>query len=130
MRVENVLEHEMHSEFVEVGSEAAKAVSEAVGKIVVVGTTTARALESAACASTEGRLHSVDKFHGETDLFIKPGYSFRVIDRLVTNFHLPKSTLLILVSAFAGTDLIRRAYEEAVAQRYRFLSFGDAMLIL
>ena len=130
VRVENVLEHEMHSEFVEVGSEAAKAVSEAVGKIVVVGTTTARALESAACASTEGRLHSVDKFHGETDLFIKPGYSFRVIDRLVTNFHLPKSTLLILVSAFAGTDLIRRAYEEAVAQRYRFLSFGDAMLII
>ena len=73
---------------------------------------------------------AVAEFGGETRLFIKPGYEFRVVDRLVTNFHLPKSTLLILVSTFAGTDLVREAYNKAIAQRYRFLSFGDAMLIL
>ena len=125
VRTENVLEHEMHSEFIEVSAETAKAISEAPGKVVAIGTTTARALESAAVSR-----RAVGEFCGETDLFIKPGYEFKVVDRLVTNFHLPKSTLLILVSALAGTDLVREAYNEAVAQRYRFLSFGDAMLIL
>ena len=125
VRTENVLEHEMHSEFVQVSADTAKAISEAPGKVVAIGTTTARALESAVV-----NRHSVTEFRGETRLFIKPGYEFKVVDRLVTNFHLPKSTLLILVSAFAGTNLVREAYNEAVAQRYRFLSFGDAMLII
>ena len=125
VRTENVLEHEMHSEFIEVAAKTAKAISEAPGKVVAIGTTTARALESAATGK-----RAVAEFRGETRLFIKPGYEFRVVDRLVTNFHLPKSTLLILVSTFAGTDLVREAYNNAVAQRYRFLSFGDAMLIL
>jgi S-adenosylmethionine:tRNA ribosyltransferase-isomerase len=88
-----------------------------------VGTTSLRALESAA---RSGQLVAGG---GETDLFITPGYRFRVVDRLVTNFHLPQSTLLMLVGAFAGTDLMRRAYAHAVAQRYRFFSYGDAMLI-
>ena len=125
VRTENVLEHEMHSEFIEVAAKTAKAISEAPGKVVAIGTTTARALESAATGK-----RAVAEFGGETRLFIKPGYEFRVVDRLVTNFHLPKSTLLILVSTFAGTDLVREAYNKAIAQRYRFLSFGDAMLIL
>jgi len=125
VRTENVLEHEMHSEFIEVAAKTAKAISEAPGKVVAIGTTTARALESAATGK-----RAVAEFRGETRLFIKPGYEFRVVDRLVTNFHLPKSTLLILVSTFAGTNLVREAYNEAVAQRYRFLSFGDAMLII
>ena len=128
VRVENVLEHEMHSECVEIGEEAAATISETAGRVVAIGTTTARALE---CAARPGKgRHSISPYRGETNLFIKPGHEFRVVDSLVTNFHLPKSTLLILVSAFAGTDLIRRAYSEAVQQRYRFLSFGDAMLIL
>ena len=125
VRTENVLEHEMHSEFIEVAAKTAKAISEAPGRVVAIGTTTARALESAATGK-----RAVAEFRGETRLFIKPGYEFRVVDRLVTNFHLPKSTLLILVSTFAGTNLVREAYNEAVAQRYRFLSFGDAMLII
>jgi S-adenosylmethionine:tRNA ribosyltransferase-isomerase len=94
-------------------------------KIIAVGTTTTRALESAATA--EGM---VRPGHHRTNLFIYPGYRFRVIDGLITNFHLPRSTLLLLVSAFAGRELILKAYAEAVAQRYRFYSYGDAMLIL
>lgn len=125
VRTENVLEHEMHSEFVEIPEKTAKTISEAAGRIIAVGTTTARALESAAVGP-----HTVQSFRGETNLFIKPGHEFQAVDCLLTNFHLPKSTLLILVSAFAGTDLTRTAYAEAVEKRYRFLSFGDAMLIL
>ena len=90
--------------------------------MVAVGTTTLRALEAAgACELAAGT--------GETKLFIRPGYRFRVVDRLITNFHLPKSTLLMLVSAFAGTENIQRAYRHAIEQRYRFYSYGDAMLI-
>jgi S-adenosylmethionine:tRNA ribosyltransferase-isomerase len=93
------------------------------GRVVAVGTTTLRALESAAAA---GELRTTS---AETRLFILPGYRFRVVDRLLTNFHLPRSTLMMLVSAFAGMDNIRRAYAHAVAQRYRFFSYGDATLI-
>jgi len=93
------------------------------GTVTAVGTTVLRALESAAAA---GELHSGQ---GETDIFITPGYRFRVVERLLTNFHLPRSTLLMLVSAFAGVDNIRHAYQHAIEERYRFFSYGDAMLI-
>jgi S-adenosylmethionine:tRNA ribosyltransferase-isomerase len=93
------------------------------GRVMAVGTTSLRALESAAA---DGELKAG---YGETSIFITPGYRFRVVERLLTNFHLPKSTLLMLVSAFAGMDNIRRAYAHAIAQRYRFFSYGDAMLI-
>ena len=95
------------------------------GRVVAVGTTSLRTLESAA------NIHNPPQpWQGETRLFIKPPYSFRVVDVLLTNFHLPKSTLLMLVSAFAGVDLIQRAYEEAIREEYRFFSYGDAMLIV
>jgi S-adenosylmethionine:tRNA ribosyltransferase-isomerase len=92
-------------------------------RVIAVGTTVVRCLETAAAT---GKLLP---FHGESTLFIKPGYAFTTIDAMLTNFHLPKSTLLMLVSAFAGTDLIRRAYAHAVAEQYRFFSYGDAMFI-
>jgi S-adenosylmethionine:tRNA ribosyltransferase-isomerase len=126
VRAENVAEHEMHSEWYHVPPETAEAVAAARagrGRVIAVGTTTLRALESAASGG------ELVPGHGETSLFILPGYRFRVAERLVTNFHLPKSTLLMLVSAFGGADNIRRAYQHAVEQRYRFLSYGDAMMI-
>jgi S-adenosylmethionine:tRNA ribosyltransferase-isomerase len=94
------------------------------GKIVAVGTTVVRALESA--ASVPG---AIRPYRGETSLFILPGYRFRIVEALVTNFHLPQTTLLMLVAAFAGTHALREAYEEAVRERYRFYSYGDAMLV-
>lgn len=126
--VERVDDHVMHSEWYEVSERAAQAVDAArrEGKpVVAVGTTTCRTLESA--ATDDGRLLPGT---GETDLFIRPGFRFRVTDALITNFHLPRSSLLMLVAAFAGYDLMRRAYQVAVEERYRFFSFGDAMLIL
>ncbi len=126
---QRVEEHEMHAEYYEVDEETARRIrqtKEKGGRVVAVGTTSCRTLESVA-----------RKFNGEiqadrgwTDLFIYPGYRFQVIDSLVTNFHLPRSTLIMLVSAFAGLDLTRRAYEEAIRENYRFYSFGDAMLIV
>ncbi len=124
VRTEDIDEHEMHAECYEIGRECADAINSAKGRIVCVGTTTARALESAAV----GRRQIAPK-SGQTRLFITPPYEFKIVEALITNFHMPKSTLLILVSAFAGVDLIRKAYEEAVGSRYRFLSFGDAMLL-
>lgn len=124
VRVENVLEHEMHAESVFLSGAAAERINSHRGRIVCVGTTTARALESASVAKKR-----VEPMCGETRLFITPGYEFKIIDALVTNFHLPRSTLLILVSAFGGRDNIQKAYREAVQERYRFLSFGDAMFI-
>lgn len=124
VRTENVEDHDMHSEEVEVSPQAAEVINSAKGRIVCVGTTTARALESAAT----GRRRIVP-MRGQTKLFITPPYDFRVVEGLVTNFHTPRSTLLMLVSAFAGTGLVRRAYEEAVLERYAFLSFGDAMFL-
>ncbi|MDF0645078.1 MAG: tRNA preQ1(34) S-adenosylmethionine ribosyltransferase-isomerase QueA [Nitrospira sp.] len=125
---DHVEDHRMGSEWFEVGPETVQAIEHAKergGRVVAVGTTVVRALETA--ASRQGRLRP-DR--GETSLFITPGFSFRVVDALMTNFHLPKTTLLMLVSAFAGTSLLRQAYEEAVRERYRFYSYGDAMLIL
>ncbi|MBB3214555.1 S-adenosylmethionine:tRNA ribosyltransferase-isomerase [Herbaspirillum sp. Sphag1AN] len=126
VRVENLAEHKMHSEWYTVSAETAArvhAVKAAGGKVVAVGTTSMRALES---ASQTGSLLAGS---ADTQLFITPGYRFKTVDRLITNFHLPKSTLLMLVSAFAGYDHIRAAYAHAIAQRYRFFSYGDAMLL-
>ncbi len=126
VRVANLAEHRMHGEWYTVPQTAVDAVAAAHaagGRVIAVGTTTLRALESAAAA---GELRAGG---AETRLFILPGYRFRVVDRLITNFHLPRSTLLMLVSAFAGIENIRRAYRHAVEHRYRFFSYGDAMLI-
>lgn len=127
VRTENVAEHKMHSEWYAISDELAQAVREtraAGGRVIAVGTTSLRALESAAAA--DGTLAAGS---GDTDIFITPGYRFRLVDALITNFHLPKSTLLMLVSALAGIEPIRAAYRHAVAQRYRFFSYGDAMLL-
>ena len=126
VRVDDVSKHVMHSESYEVPAATAEAIASTRskgGRIVAVGTTALRALES---AGAEG---AVRAGAAETRLFITPGYVFRIVDRLVTNFHLPRSTLLMLVCAFAGTDNIRRGYQHAIAERYRFFSYGDAMLL-
>ncbi len=127
MRVDKIADHRMHSERFEIPQatvDAIAATRAAGGSIVAVGTTSLRALESA--ANDDG---TVGVGGAETSIFITPGYRFKVVDRLITNFHLPKSTLLMLVSAFAGYDNIRAAYAHAVAERYRFFSYGDAMLL-
>ncbi len=127
VRVENLQDHRMHSEVYEVPQSTAEKINLARAegrRIVALGTTVTRTLEYAVDA--EGRLNPGS---GETDLFIQPGFQFRLVDALFTNFHLPKSTLLVLVSAFAGREFILEAYCEAVAQRYRFFSYGDCMLI-
>ncbi|AMO98646.1 tRNA ribosyltransferase-isomerase [Collimonas arenae] len=126
VRSENLAEHKMHSEWYTISEatvDAVQAAKAAGGKVVAVGTTSLRALES---ASQSGVLQSGS---ADTALFITPGYAFKTVDRLVTNFHLPKSTLLMLVSAFVGYERIRSAYAHAIAQRYRFFSYGDAMLL-
>lgn len=128
VKVEHIEEHHMHSEYYRVEEEEARLVNETKaqgGRVIAVGTTSCRTLESAAGADGILRAGS-----GWTDIFIYPGYEFRVIDGLITNFHLPESTLLMLVSAFAGRESIMAAYEEAVRERYRFFSFGDAMLVV
>lgn len=125
--VENVEEHVMHSEYYEINEETAKLINrtrENGGRIVAVGTTSVRTLETA--ADGDGRLKAES---GNTDIFIYPGYKFKAVDALITNFHLPESTLLMLISAFAGKDKVFKAYEEAVKEKYRFFSFGDAMFI-
>lgn len=126
VRTENLAEHKMHSEWFEVGADTVAAIDRtraAGGRIVAVGTTTLRALESAAVS---GQLVAGSR---DTDIFITPGFAFRVVDVLVTNFHLPKSTLMMLVSAFAGHEHIMALYRHAIEQRYRFFSYGDAMLL-
>lgn len=128
VRVERLAEHRMHSESYEVSADTADAVNRAKEegrRVIAVGTTSTRALEAA--ANDEGRIIAGS---GETDIFITPGYRFRVIDGLLTNFHLPASTLLVLVSAFAGHALTMSAYRQAVEERFRFFSYGDCMLIL
>ena len=127
VKVENVTDHHMHSEFYIVEESQAKLINDtkaAGGRIISVGTTSCRTLESAADENGVVRAGS-----GWTDIFIYPGYRFKVLDCLITNFHLPESTLLMLVSALAGKEHILNAYETAVRERYRFFSFGDAMLI-
>jgi S-adenosylmethionine:tRNA ribosyltransferase-isomerase len=126
VRTERLAEHRMHSEWYEVGAETVAAIAAtraAGGRIVAAGTTALRALESAARGGT------LLASQGETDLFITPGYDFRVVDMLVTNFHLPKSTLLMLISAFAGHPHVKALYRHAIESRYRFFSYGDAMLL-
>lgn len=126
VRTEDLSEHKMHSEWFEVGAatvDAVNATRAAGGRVVAVGTTTLRALESAALGGT------LQAGQRETDIFITPGFDFRVVDRLLTNFHLPKSTLMMLVSAFAGFEHVRSLYRHAIEQRYRFFSYGDAMLL-
>jgi S-adenosylmethionine:tRNA ribosyltransferase-isomerase len=126
VQVERLSEHRMHSEWFDLPQATVEAIAKARargGRIVAIGTTTLRALEAAAA---DGALRAGAQ---ETRLFITPGYRFRVVDRLLTNFHLPKSTLLMLVSAFAGYAEIRAAYAHAVRERYRFFSYGDAMLL-
>lgn len=118
VRDSNLEKHQMHSEYYEIPDACIEAIQERKGRLVAVGTTVVRSLESWAMTGHQ---------RGETNLFITPGFSFGVVDALITNFHLPKSTLLMLVSAFAGHEQTRAAYEEAVKQKYRFFSYGDAM---
>jgi S-adenosylmethionine:tRNA ribosyltransferase-isomerase len=134
VRAENIADHKMHREIFHVPAETVEAIGRAKaegGAVIAVGTTSLRALEAAAAAAEGGEAGRgmLVGGHGETDIFITPGYRFRVVERLLTNFHLPRSTLLMLVSAFGGMENIRRAYEYAVSSRYRFFSYGDAMLI-
>lgn len=131
--VENLSEHQMHSEWCELSPAAAKILTETrqdSGRIVAVGTTSLRTLESACIATRDANHRGVQPWTGETNLFIRPPYSFASADVLLTNFHLPKSTLLMLVGAFAGLDFVLEAYRIAIEERYRFFSYGDAMLIL
>ncbi|VWD13089.1 tRNA preQ1(34) S-adenosylmethionine ribosyltransferase-isomerase QueA [Burkholderia contaminans] len=131
VRVDNIAEHKMHSEWYDLPQSLVDKIAATRargGNVIAVGTTSMRALEAAARAADEaGRPLAATQ--AETDIFITPGYRFRVVDRLVTNFHLPKSTLLMLVSAFAGVETIRAAYRHAIEERYRFFSYGDAMLL-
>lgn len=129
IRHEDILKHHMHPEWVEITPDTAEIISLAKKenrRVVAIGTTTVRALEGVA-ATANGL---VVPYSGDVNMYITPGFTFRVVDVLLTNFHLPKSTLIVLVSALAGIDIIKQAYAEAVLQKYRFYSFGDAMLIL
>lgn len=126
VKVENIDEHVMHSEYIEVSEEVCELVKQtrAQGnKVIAVGTTSVRSLES---ASQKG---DIEPFFGDSDIFIFPGYEFKSVDAMITNFHLPESTLLMLVSAFSGFDHMKNAYKEAVEQKYRFFSYGDAMFL-
>lgn len=127
VKVDNILEHHMHSEFYQIDEEAAEKINRAKDnghRVICVGTTSCRTIESAA---ENGRLRATS---GWTEIFIYPGYEFKILDCLITNFHLPESTLIMLVSALAGREYVLNAYKEAVEERYRFFSFGDAMLII
>ena len=128
VKVNDVKDHHMHSEWYRISSEAADLINETKrsgGRVICVGTTSCRTIESA--SDTSG---NVSAGSGDTDRFIYPGYDFKIMDGLITNFHLPESTLLMLVSAFAGKENIMNAYEEAIRERYRFFSFGDAMMLI
>jgi S-adenosylmethionine:tRNA ribosyltransferase-isomerase len=128
---EDAEHHHIHTEWCQLTGETAETINDtkrAGGRIVAVGTTSVRTLETAGQHAEKGNL--VGPFEGNADLFILPGYEFRVVDAMVTNFHLPRSTLIMLVSAFAGRERILETYREAVQHNYRFYSFGDAMLIL
>ncbi len=129
VKVENVSEHIMHSEYYEITEEAADIINLAKSegrRVICVGTTSLRTVESAASISNNGKINPGNAW---TQIFIYPGYEFKCVDALITNFHLPESTLVMLVSALAGKDYIMKAYQEAIANRYRFFSFGDAMFI-
>ncbi len=132
VRVEHIHEHKMHSELYTISQSTVDMIAQTKqrgGKVTAIGTTALRALESAVRVSTSNPAGVLQAGSSETDIFITPGSQFKVVDRLFTNFHLPKSTLLMLVSAFAGFENIKKAYAHAIAQQYRFFSYGDAMLI-
>lgn len=132
VRTENILEHPIFPEYGVIDEKTADQINQARAehrRVICVGTTSVRLVESASQASRDPD-KVIEPFEGWANLFIYPGYKFKVMDALITNFHLPKSTLLMLVSAFAGRDLVLRAYQEAIGQKYRFYSFGDAMLIV
>ena len=127
MTAERLADHKMHSEWGQLEAAAVERIGECRkrgGRVVAVGTTSVRVLESAAADEP------IRPWSGWTELFIRPPYTFRAVDALLTNFHLPRTTLLVLVRAFGGDELIRRAYEEAIRQEYRFYSYGDAMLVV
>lgn len=131
VKVDNILEHQMHSEFADVSQEVVDAVlaTKASGKrVVAVGTTSVRSLESAAQQAVKNKTE-LGPFVDDTDIFIYPGYQFQIVDAMITNFHLPESTLIMLISAFAGKDNVMNAYAQAVENQYRFFSYGDAMFI-
>ena len=130
VRADQITDHVMHSEYIEVDQACCKAVADCRargGRVIAVGTTAVRSLESVALTVSEGE--SLVPYAGDTDIFLYPGSQFRVVDAMITNFHLPESTLLMLVSAFAGVESIRAAYAAAIANRYRFFSYGDAMFL-
>ena len=127
VRVDNIAEHKMHAEYIEVNAatcEQVRATRARGGRVIAVGTTSVRSLESASASG------AIEPFSGDSEIFIYPGYRFKSVDAMVTNFHLPESTLIMLVSAFAGREHVLNAYRQAVAEHYRFFSYGDAMLVL
>lgn len=132
VRADDIKDHQMHSEYLEVGDDVVAAIAACKargGRVIAVGTTSVRSLESAAqFAKADGK--PLQPYQGDTQIFIYPGYEFLVIDGLITNFHLPESTLIMLVSAFSQKEFVMNAYQEAIAEQYRFFSYGDAMLIL
>ncbi|WP_427979651.1 tRNA preQ1(34) S-adenosylmethionine ribosyltransferase-isomerase QueA [Agarivorans sp.] len=131
VKVESVDQHVMHSEYAEVSEQVVAKIAKAKaagGRVIAIGTTSVRSLESAA-KDAKAKGCELQAYAAETDIFIYPGYQFEVVDAMVTNFHLPESTLIMLVSAFAGKDNISRAYQQAIEQRYRFFSYGDAMFL-
>lgn len=133
VNVERIDQHKMHSEWCELTDSAAEKIlqcRQSGGRVVAVGTTSVRVLETVAARCAEQTSVPLAGWSGETDIYIRPPYTFRMVDALMTNFHLPKSSLLMLVSAFAGHELMMRAYREAIEERYRFYSYGDCMLIV
>ncbi|KXO09876.1 S-adenosylmethionine:tRNA ribosyltransferase-isomerase [Moritella sp. JT01] len=131
VRVDNILDHHMHSEYAEVSEEVVAKIAETKakgGRVIAVGTTSVRSLESAAQATMAKGL-PLAPFFEDTEIFIYPGYKFQLVDAMVTNFHLPESTLIMLLSAFAGYDHVMSAYQHAIAEKYRFFSYGDAMFV-
>ena len=128
IKVNNVKDHKMHEEYYEVSTEAVDVINTAKTKnkkIIALGTTSVRAIESVADEDGKVKAHS-----GDTDIFIYPGYKFKVVDKLITNFHLPKSSLMLLVSAFSSVEMIKKAYKQAIDEKFRFFSYGDAMIII
>ena len=137
VRTDNIKHHKMHSEYIECSQEVCDKINQTKksgGRVIAVGTTSMRVLESVACFSIKNNSKNnsdfdIKSYKGETDIFIYPGYQFKAVDALITNFHLPKSSLLMLVYAFGGDDLIKKSYKESILEQYRFFSYGDAMFI-
>jgi S-adenosylmethionine:tRNA ribosyltransferase-isomerase len=130
VKAETVEDHELHRETYHLPASTAETINQTAGRVVAVGTTSVRTLETVGASLAEGDSRRVVPASGDTSIYITPGYRFRVVDALITNFHLPRSTLIMLVSAFADREFVMNAYQEAVREKYRFFSFGDAMLIL